>query len=62
MIFWDEKTKTKQQTNMRMQLEEMNQKILTKEDRIKRYCGGSSKTNKTGYSKTTKENYSDKQD
>ena len=37
MICLDEKTKTKQQTNFTIQLEEINQKILAKEGRLKRY-------------------------
>ena len=36
-ICWDEKAKTKQQTNLIVQLEEINQKIMTKEGRLKRH-------------------------
>ena len=37
MICWDEKTKTNQQISLTMQLEDINQKILTKYGKIKRY-------------------------
>ena len=36
-IGWHEKTKARQQTNLMIQLEEMNQKILAKEEGLKRY-------------------------
>ena len=36
-IYWDEKTKTKQQTSLKIQLGEINQKILAKEGILKRY-------------------------
>ena len=36
-ICWDEKTKIKQQANLNVQLEDINQKILAKEGRLKRY-------------------------
>ena len=34
---WDEKTKTKQLTSLRIRLEDINQKILAKEGKLKRY-------------------------
>ena len=36
-ICWNEKTKIRQQKRLAMQLEEVNQKILAKEVRLKRY-------------------------
>ena len=59
-ICWDEKTKAKQQTNLKMQLKRINQKILAKEGNLKHTVIVSSNTNKTRLSKITKENSSNK--
>ena len=59
-ICWDEKTKTKLQKSLKVELEEINQKILAKDVRLKRYRDMSSNTNKTGHSKITKENSTNK--
>ena len=39
---------------MTMQLEEINQKVLAKEGRLKKYRDSVNNTDKTGHSKTTK--------
>ena len=49
----------KQQTSLSMQLEEINQKILAKEGRLKRYREGSINT-KTEYSKIMNEIFTNK--
>ena len=55
-IFWDEKIKTKLQTNVTNQFEEIYQMILAKEGRLKDTETGLSNIIKLGYSKITKEN------
>ena len=44
-----DKTKAKQRISLTIQLEEINKKILVKEERLKDSEAGSSKTNKTGH-------------
>ncbi len=36
-LIWDENTKTKQQTSLIIQMENVNQRILVKEEGLKRY-------------------------
>ena len=54
-ICWNEKIKIKQQTNWKIH-EEINQKILTKEERLKRYRDKIKEYNQTGQFKIIKEN------
>ena len=56
-IYWDEKTKTKQQTNLTIQLEEINKEYWRKKRNLKDTETGSRNATKTGLSKITKENY-----
>ena len=52
----DKKEKATQE-KITILLEEKNQKVLTREGRLKRYRQRVNNTEKTGHSKTTKENY-----
>ena len=55
-IYWGKKSKIKQQISLKIQIKELNQKILAKENTKRR----SSNTNKTGYFKITKTNFTNK--
>ena len=55
-ICWNKKWKATQQLKQALQLEEISQKVLAKEGRLKNTERGSNNTDKTGHSKTTKEN------
>ena len=54
-IFWDEKEKATQ-VKQTIQPEEINQKMLAKEGRLKRYCDRIEQYRKKGHSKTTNKN------